>query len=116
AAERELNATHADLDTLLRESDFITLHTLLNPGSQHLIGAEALKKMKPTAYVINAARGPIVDEAALADALTHGRLAGAGLDVFEHEPRVHPGLLALDNVVLAPHVASASHATRIAMA
>jgi glyoxylate reductase len=116
AAERELNASYAELETILRESDFITLHTLLNPGSQHLIGADALKLMKPTAYLINAARGPIVDEAALVDALSHNRLAGAGLDVFENEPKVHPGLLSLDNVVLAPHIASASHATRIAMA
>ena len=116
ATERELNASPAELETLLRESDFITLHTLLNPGSKHLIGVDALKLMKPTAYLINAARGPIVDEAALVDALTHGRLAGAGLDVFENEPKVHPGLLPLDNVVLAPHIASASRATRIAMA
>jgi len=115
-AERELNATHAELETVLRESDFVTLHTLLNPGSRHLIGADALKLMKPTAYLINAARGPIVDESALADALAHGRLAGAGLDVFEDEPKVHPGLLALENVVLAPHIASASHATRMNMA
>ncbi len=114
--ERELNATHAELETVLRESDFVTLHTLLNPGSRHLIGADALKLMKPTAYLINAARGPIVDESALADALAHGRLAGAGLDVFEDEPKVHPGLLALENVVLVPHIASASHATRMNMA
>ena len=114
--ERELNATHAELETVLRESDFVTLHTLLNPGSRHLIGADALKLMKPTAYLINAARGPIVDESALVDALTHGRLAGAGLDVFEDEPKVHPGLLALENVVLTPHIASASHATRMNMA
>ena len=116
ADERELNATYADLETLLRESDYITLHTLLNPGSQHLIGVDSLKLMKPTAFLINAARGPIVDEGALVDALKHGRLAGAGLDVFENEPKVHPGLLALENVVLTPHVASASRATRMAMA
>jgi glyoxylate reductase len=94
----------------------VTLHALLTPETRHLIDAAALRAMKKTAYLINAARGPIVDEAALVRALTERWIAGAGLDVFEEEPQVHPGLLGLDNVVLAPHIASASDATRHKMA
>jgi glyoxylate reductase len=116
AVERELNATCADKAMLLRESDFVTLHCLLTPETRHLIDAAALRAMKKTAYLINAARGPIVDEAALVQALTGRWIAGAGLDVFEEEPKVHPGLLALDNVVLAPHIGSASEGTRLKMA
>jgi glyoxylate reductase len=116
ATERELNATRVDLATLLRESDFVTLHTPLSPETRHLINAASLRTMKKTAYLINAARGPVVDEAALVQALTEGRIAGAGLDVFEEEPSVHPGLIGLPNVVLAPHIASASHETRLKMA
>ncbi len=116
AVERELRAAFTDKATLLRESDFVTLHCLLTPETRHLIDAAALRSMKKTAYLINAARGPIVDEAALVQALTEGWIAGAGLDVHEHEPEVHPGLLALDNAVLAPHIASASEATRLKMA
>ena len=116
AVERELRAAFTDKATLLRESDFITLHCLLTPETRHLIDAAALRSMKKTAYLINAARGPIVDEAALVQALTEGWIAGAGLDVHEHEPEVHPGLLALDKAVLAPHIASASEATRLKMA
>jgi len=114
--ERELNATRVDLATLLRESDFVTLHTPLIAETRHLINADSLRTMKKTAYLINAARGPVVDEAALVQALTEGRIAGAGLDVFEEEPAVHPGLIGLPNVVLAPHIASASHETRLKMA
>jgi glyoxylate reductase len=116
AAERELRATRTDLATLLRESDFVTLHTPLLPETRHLITAESLRTMKKTAYLINAARGPVVDEAALVRALREGWIAGAGLDVFEEEPKVHPGLIDLSNVVLAPHIASASHETRLQMA
>ncbi len=116
ATEAELRATFVDKAVLLRESDFVTLHSLLTPETRHLIDAEALRAMKPSAYLINAARGPIVDEAALVRALTERWIAGAGLDVFEAEPTVHPGLLGLDNVVLAPHIASASEATRHKMA
>ncbi|HSL49399.1 MAG TPA: D-glycerate dehydrogenase [Candidatus Deferrimicrobiaceae bacterium] len=116
ATERELHATRTDLATLLRESDFVTLHTPLSPETRHLINAESLRTMKKTAYLINAARGPVVDEAALVQALEEGRIAGAGLDVFEEEPTVHPGLIGLPNVVLAPHIASASHETRLKMA
>ncbi len=115
-AERTLNARSATLDELLSESDFVTIHTDYNPESHHLIGAPQLAMMKPTAHLINSARGPIVDEAALAAALKQGTIAGAGLDVYEEEPRVHPGLLELDNVVLAPHIASASLDTRNSMA
>ena len=115
ATERELRATRVDLGTLLRESDFVTLHTPLLAETRHLINASSLKTMKKTAHLINASRGSVVDEAALAHALSDGSIAGAGLDVFENEPQVHPGLLGLPNVVLAPHIGSASHDTRVKM-
>jgi glyoxylate reductase len=114
--ERELRAEFAPLDRLLAEADFVSLHTPLLPETRHLINESALRRMKPSAILINAARGPIVDEAALVRALTEGWIAGAGLDVFEDEPKIHPGLLPLRNVVLAPHIASASRETRLAMA
>jgi glyoxylate reductase len=114
--ERELQATYTDRERLLRESDFVTLHTPLLPETRHLIDERALRAMKPSAILVNAARGPIVDEAALARALAEGWIAGAGLDVFEEEPTIHRGLIPLTNVVLAPHIASASRDTRIAMA
>jgi len=116
AAERELKATYMDRDTLLREADFVSLHTLLIPDTRHLIDESTLRLMKKTAILVNAARGPIVDEAALVKALKEGWIAGAGLDVFEEEPKIHPGLLSLANVTLAPHIASASLDTRLAMA
>jgi glyoxylate reductase len=116
AAERELGATFVDKRTLLREADFVTLHTPLMPELRRLIGADELKLMKRTAILINAARGPLVHEAQLVRALTEGWIAGAGLDVYEEEPTVHPGLLSLPNVVLAPHIASASYETRVKMA
>jgi len=116
ATERELGATFVDKGTLLRESDFVTLHVPLIPETRHLIDAADLRMMKRTAYLVNAARGPVVNEAALAQALREGWIAGAGLDVYEEEPRVHPGLLGLSNVVLAPHIASASIETRVKMA
>src|SRR5262245_26739268 len=115
AVERDLNASRVDLPTLLRESDFVTLHTPLLPETRHLINAESLRAMKKTAYLVNASRGPVVDEAALVQALKEGWIAGAGLDVFESEPDLHPGLLGLPNVVLAPHIGSASNDTRIKM-
>jgi glyoxylate reductase len=114
--EQELGAEFVEREALLREADFLTLHVPLTPATQHLIGARELALLKPTAYLINAARGPVVDEAALVEALQSGRIAGAGLDVFENEPRVHPALLALPNVVLTPHVGSATSETRLAMA
>ena len=116
ATERALNATATDLETLLRESDFVSMHTLLSPETRHLINERTLRLMKKTAVLVNAARGPVVDEAALVKALSERWIGAAGLDVFEDEPTVHPGLLPLKNVVLAPHIASASHDTRIAMA
>jgi len=115
-AERDLRATLVSKDTLLAEADFVTLHTNLTPETRHLIDDAALRRMKKTAILVNAARGPIVDEAALVRALSERRIAAAGLDVFEEEPTIHPGLLSLQNVVLAPHIASASHDTRIGMA
>ncbi len=116
ATERDLRASRVDFDTLLRESDFVTLHTLLSPDTHHLIDETALREMKKTAILVNASRGPVVDEEALVRALTEGWIGAAGLDVFEHEPKIHPGLLGLSNVVLAPHIASASRETRLAMA
>lgn len=116
ALERELGAQFVDRETLLREADFLTLHVPLSPETHHLIGAREFAMLKPTAFLINAARGKCVDEAALVEALESKRLAGAGLDVFEHEPHVHPVLLSLPNVVLAPHVGSATAQTRLAMA
>jgi glyoxylate reductase len=103
------------LDTLLSDSDVVSLHLPLTDETHHLIGAAALALMKPTAVLVNTSRGPIVDEAALVEAVAEGRIAGAALDVFEHEPKVHPGLLGLENVVLVPHLGSATEETREAM-
>ncbi len=102
----------AEMSALLRESDFVSVHALSAPETRHLIGDRELRGMKRTAYLINTSRGPIVDEAALVTVLQDGRIAGAGLDVYEHEPRVSPGLLELPNVVLLPHIGSADHETR----
>ncbi len=116
AVERELRATRMDLEPLLAEADFVSLHTPLLPETRHLMNERTLRIMKKSAVLVNAARGPVVDEAALVRALKEGWIAAAGLDVFEEEPKVHPGLLPLKNVVLAPHIASASFDTRLAMA
>ena len=116
ATERELGAAFVDKMTLLRESDFVSLHAPLLPTTRHLIDRAELQAMKRTAYLVNTARGPLVNEAALVEALREGWIAGAALDVYEDELRVHPGLLELNNVVLAPHVASASAETRLKMA
>ena len=113
--ERQTGAKRVDLDTLLATSDVVSIHCPLNDDSHHLIDAAALDRMKPTTLLINTARGPIVDEAALVAALNDGGIAGAGLDVFEREPEVHPGLLDHDRVVLAPHLASATTDARIRM-
>jgi glyoxylate reductase len=115
-AETLLPAKQVDLDTVLRTSDFVSVHTPLVPETTHLIGAAELSSMKPTAYLINTSRGPVLDEAALADALTANRIRGAALDVFEHEPVVEPRLMELDNVLITPHIASATVATRTRMA
>jgi glyoxylate reductase len=114
--ERELSVRYAPLDTLLGESDFVTLHVPLTPETRHLISTAAFEKMKRNAYLINTARGPIVDEAALVDALDRRLIAGAALDVYEREPEVHPALIARKDVILAPHLASASIETRTKMA
>lgn len=114
--ERRVVAHRVDFATLLAESDVITLHCPLNAESRHLIDAGALARMKRGAILVNTSRGPVVDEAALVDALRSGHLASAGLDVFEREPELHPGLFELDNVVLAPHLGSATRETRRAMA
>lgn len=114
--ERELQVEFVDRDTLLRTSDFVSLHVPLNSETRHLISKENLQKMKRTAYLINTSRGPVVDEAALAEALRTGIIAGAALDVFEHEPKVCPALLPLKNVILAPHIGSATVETRTRMA
>lgn len=113
--EQELGLAYVDQETLLRESDFVTIHVPLLPSTKGLINKPRLAMMKKTAVLINTSRGPVVDEAALAEALKSGEIAAAGLDVFESEPTVHPGLLELDNVVLTPHIASASVATRAKM-
>ena len=110
--EQELQAHHLPLDTLLQQSDFVSLHVPLRPETTHLIGAERLARMRPHAILINTSRGPVVDEKALVAALEERLIAGAGLDVFEREPAVEPGLLALQNVVLLPHVGSATTSVR----
>lgn len=110
--EKELGLEYAAAERLLRESDFVSLHVPLLPETRHMIGAEQFRMMKPTAILVNTSRGPVVDEAALAEALEQRVIASAGIDVFEREPHVHPTLLKLENVVLAPHIASASVDTR----
>jgi glyoxylate reductase len=110
-----LGATAVPLDRLLAESDFVSLHVPLTDQTRHLIDASALARMKPTAYLINTARGPVVDEEALVNALQHGRIAGAGLDVYENEPRMAAGLAECRNTLLLPHLGSATVATRAAM-
>lgn len=114
--ERALNATYADLPSLLAQSDFVSLHVTLTEQTRHLIGEAQFKLMKPSAFLINVARGPVVDEGALVQALRTKTIAGAGLDVYEKEPQLSPGLDELDNVVLLPHVGSATVETRTHMA
>ena len=115
-AERRLGARYLDLEELLRTADFVSIHTPLTPETTHLIGAEELDNMKPEVILVNTSRGPVVDEAALADALAERSIFAAGLDVYENEPEVHSKLLELENVVLAPHIGSASIETRDKMA
>ncbi len=115
-AERALGAQFAPLEKLLQESDFVVLCVPLTPETRHLLSARELSLMKKEAILVNVARGPVVDEEALVRALRERRILGAGLDVFEREPEVHPGLLALRNVVLTPHIGSATWATRRKMA
>src|SRR5918998_1507764 len=115
-AEKRLGARYVELDELLRESDFVTIHAPLTEETTHLISASELEKMKQRAVLVNTSRGPVVDEGALAEALADNRIFAAGLDVYEEEPKVHPKLLELENVVLAPHIGSASIETRDKMA
>ncbi len=114
--EAACRARFVDKEMLLRESDFLVLLLPYSPATHHSMGATELALMKPTAHLINVARGGIVDDAALISALRERRLRGAGLDVFEGEPMLNPGFLELDNVVLTPHIGSSSRATRMAMA
>jgi glyoxylate reductase len=116
-AERELGAKRIGFQKLLKESDFVCVHVPLTDATRHLFGPEAFTRMKPTAILVNVARGPVVDEEALVRALETGEIAGAGIDVYEHEPHVHPDLLRLtERVVLTPHLGSATRETRHAMA
>jgi glyoxylate reductase len=115
AVETELEARFLSFEELLGTADVVSLHCPLSAETHHLIDAAALERMKPTAFLVNTTRGPVVDEAALAAALRSGAVAGAGLDVFEREPEVHPDLLDLENVVLIPHLGSATVETRTAM-
>jgi glyoxylate reductase len=114
--EKHLDVSYAPFDELLREADFVTLHVPLSPSTRHLIGSRELEIMKPSACLINTARGPVVDEKALVEALRHGRIRGAGLDVYENEPKLSPGLADLKNAVLLPHMGSATIETRTKMA
>jgi glyoxylate reductase len=114
--EQELQVSYAPLETLLREADFVSLHVPLTPQTRHLISSRELQLMKPSAYLINTARGPVLDEAALVEALRREEIRGAGLDVYEREPALTPGLADLENVVLLPHVGSATIETRTKMA
>ncbi len=115
-AERHGNATFVGMDELLASADILTVHVPYSQATHHIVGARELSKMKPGAILIHASRGGVVDDAALVEALKNGRLAGAGLDVFENEPKLNPAFLAMPNVVLTPHIASSSETTRHAMA
>lgn len=114
--ERELETRRIGLDELFATADVVSLHVPLTDGTRHLVDADRLRRMKPTAHLVNTTRGPVVDEAALASALADGVIAGAALDVFEREPEVHPALLDCENVVIVPHLGSATIETRTAMA
>jgi glyoxylate/hydroxypyruvate/2-ketogluconate reductase len=116
ATERSCNAAFVSMDELLARSDILTIHIPYAPSTHHLVGGREFSKMKPGAILIHASRGGVVDDAALVEALKSGRVAGAGLDVFENEPSLNPSFLAMKNVVLTPHIASSSEATRHAMA
>ena len=116
AIESDSQAEWAELDDLLRQSDFVSVHTLLSDETRHLIGERELDLMKPTSYLINAARGPIIDEKALVQALRNNVIAGAALDVYEDEPAMAQGLAELENTVLLPHLGSATRGTRDQMA
>ncbi len=114
--EEETGATYVDKETLLKKSDFISIHVPLLPTTKHMIGKKEFKLMKKTAVLINTSRGPVIDENALLKALKEGEIWGAGLDVYENEPLLEPGLTKLDNVVIVPHIGSATVETRTNMA
>jgi glyoxylate reductase len=114
--EEKFSATYLSFDELLRDADFVSLHPQLSPETRHLMSDRQFALMKPTAFVINTSRGPVIDEAALVRALKHKKIAGAGLDVYEHEPQVSPELIAMSNVVLTPHLGSAVLSLREGMA
>lgn len=113
--EAKHGLTYAEIDDVVRQSDFVSLHVAMTDETHHLIGRDRLARMKSTATIINTARGPIIDEAALVEALSNGTIGSAGLDVYEHEPRLDPGLSDLDNVVILPHLGSATIETRTRM-
>jgi len=115
AEEEAAGPRYANLEQLLREADFISIHVAYDKSTHHLIGATQMELMKPTAFLINTSRGPVIDESALIEALQTGRIAGAGLDVYEREPMLTAGLVQLENVVLAPHLGSATLGTRTKM-
>jgi glyoxylate reductase len=114
-AEQQLGATRVDLGRLLAESDFVSVHVPLTKETHHMLSTAQFEQMKRSAILINTARGPVIDEAALVTALTAKKIAGVGMDVYEREPAVHPGLISMPNVVLAPHIASATTRTRSEM-
>jgi len=114
-AEQKYKLEYRDLESLLKDSDFVSIHVPLTPETRHLISAERLRTMKKTAYLINTSRGPVVDETALVEALKSNEIKGAALDVYENEPKMAPGLADLSNTVLTPHTASATEETRSAM-
>lgn len=114
--EEALNVRYLDKESLLKECDFITIHAPLNEESYHIIGRDELNLMKKDAYLINTSRGPVIDEKALYEHLKEGKIQGAALDVYEHEPKIVEGLLELDNTILLPHIGSATHETRTKMA
>jgi glyoxylate reductase len=114
--EKKFDAKYLSFDELLGEADFVSLHPQLLPETRHLMSTKQFALMKPTAFVINTSRGPVIDEAALVQALKEKRIAGAGLDVYEHEPQVSPELVAMNNVVLTPHLGSAVLELREGMA
>ena len=113
--DKQFHAQSLDRETLLRESDFVSIHVPLTPQTLHLMGAREFSLMKPTAYIINTSRGEVIDEQALVEALKKGQIAGAALDVYEHEPEIHPELLKMPQVLLLPHIGSASLETRTKM-
>lgn len=114
-AEKKYNLEYRNLESLLKDSDFISIHVPMTPQTKHLIGADQLKMMKKSAYLVNTARGPVIDEKALVEALKNGQIKGAALDVYEEEPKMAEGLKDLPNTILIPHIASATEETRGAM-